>query len=500
MNHPNDLTDTVTAIDRAIDPLSANPGGCRKCGAPLVNSPSANFCSEPCQTDWLSGPAEELPTDSGQAPDTDRPEVRPVPPLESWLGPAPPGVVVREGAEVLDEVAGFLSRFTVFPDEHCVPTVALWMAHTHAVDAFYITPRLVLDSAEPGSGKTRVLEVAALLTASPEMTISASPAALFRLVAAGPITILFDEVDAIFNATGGTNEDLRALLNAGYKRGATVARCVGDAKAMKVQRFPVFAPAALAGIAGNMPDTITTRAVTVHMRRRRVDQTVEPFRLRTVEPQAAPLREQLAAWMASILDRVGGVAPTIPDGVTDRAAEVWEPLLAVADAAGGHWPATARAACTHFVLRNGSEVRSIGVRLLADLRALYTRHGAERLPSALLQAELREMDESGWADLDGRPLDARRMAKELGRYGVRVTTYKQNGQAFKGYTVHPTDKPPQLGLADAWSRYLPADTHPTQLGNCGNFGNRAGQTVTHLRPVTDPSVTTTPTIDLREAE
>ena len=108
------------------------------------------------------------------------------------------------------------------------------------------------------------------------MTISASPAALFRLVAAGPVTILFDEVDAIFNQNGGSNEDLRALLNAGYKRGATVARCVGDAKAMKVQRFPVFAPAALAGIAGNMPDTITTRAVTVHMRRRRSGPDTSP--------------------------------------------------------------------------------------------------------------------------------------------------------------------------------------------------------------------------------
>jgi hypothetical protein len=110
--------------------------------------------------------------------------------------------------------------------------LTLWYAHTHAAAHFYVTPRLILDSAEPGSGKTRVLEVAQFLVAAPEMTISATPAALFRMVSEGPITILFDEVDAIFNAkTGGNNEDLRALLNAGYKRTATIARCVGDAKA-----------------------------------------------------------------------------------------------------------------------------------------------------------------------------------------------------------------------------------------------------------------------------
>jgi hypothetical protein len=463
--------DTLTAIDHVIHtdtedtPVTGGAGGgCVKCGDPLGDSPSEEFCSEACQTWWLSGRTDPDTGDQGRAPDTDLPETAPHVAL-SWLGPAPVGAIACEGHQVLDEVAAFLSRFSVFPDEHCVPTVALWLAHTHAVDSFYITPRLVLDSAEPGSGKTRVLEVAAQLVASPEMTISASPAALFRMVAAGPITILFDEVDAIFNQNGGSNEDLRALLNSGYKRGATVARCVGDAKAMKVQRFPVFAPAALAGIAGAMPDTITTRAVTIHMRRRRVDQTVEQFRLRTVETQAEPLREHLRTWMTSLAGRLGGVEPAIPDGVTDRAAEVWEPLLAIADEAGGHWPVTARAACTHFVLDNGSEVRSVGVRLLADLRTLYTHHHTDRLPTTVLLNELREMDESGWTDLDGRALDARRMAKELSRYGVRVIPFKHAGQTIKGYTTHPTQRPPQLGLTDAWSRYLPTTTQPTPTGN-----------------------------------
>ncbi len=493
-------------VDNAIG-APAGADGCCKCGGQLDGSVSPDFCSEECQSDWLAVRVTEPPTDGGAGPDEAIAETSPARPL-GWLGPVPPGAYQRQGYEVLDDVAAFVARFTVFPDQHCVPTVVLWLAHTHAIDAFYITPRLVLDSAEPGSGKTRVLEVAALLVAAPEMTISASPAALFRLVAAGPITILFDEVDAIFSQNGGSNEDLRALLNAGYKRGATVARCVGDAKAMKVARFPVFAPVALAGIAGAMPDTITTRAVTIHMRRRRTDQTVEEFKLRRVEPAATPLREELAGWMASISDRVGGVEPEIPDGVTDRSAEVWEPLLAVADAAGGHWPATARAACTHFVLDTASEVRSVGVRLLADLRTIYSRHNTDRLPTAVLLAELREIDDGAWSDLDGKPLDARRLAGELKRYGVRVVPFKHAGQTVKGYTVHPTEKPsPQLGLTDAWSRYLLASadtatdavTDPVQIGNCGNHGNRAGQTVTDESPVTDPSVTAPVTTLTEEA-
>jgi hypothetical protein len=175
----------------------------------------------------------------------------------------------------------------------------------------------------------------------------------------------------------------------------------------------------------------------------------------------------------------------MPDGVTDRSAEVWEPLLALADAAGDHWPDTARAACTHFVLNGGPQVRSHGVHLLADLRDIYGRHGADRLPTTLLLGELRELDESPWCDLDGRMLDARRMAKELSRYGVRVVPFKHDGTTVKGYTTYATDR--QVGLADAWSRYLPAE-----IGNAGNCGNPAAQPVTDATPVTEPPVTAAP--------
>jgi hypothetical protein len=269
----------------------------------------------------------------------------------------------------------------------------------------------------------------------------------------GPITILFDEVDAIFNPkNGGNNEDLRGLLNAGYKRSATIARCVGDAKNMKVERFAVYAPAALAGIAGAMPTTITTRAITIHMRRRRTDEPVEPFRERQVASQAQPLHEQLAAWIDSVGTRLGDAQPDMPDGVTDRPAEIWEPLLAIADIAGGHWPRTARTACQHFVLDPGPQMTSIGVRLLADLRDLFTSAGTDRMTTADILTALSELEESPWADLHGKPLDSRRLSKELARYGVKPKNLRlPAGGVIKGYRADGED-----GLADVWSRYLQA--------------------------------------------
>ena len=125
------------------------------------------------------------------------------------------------GAAVLEDVKTFISRFCSFPDSNALVAVALWTAHAHMVEHFHTTPRLALLSPEPGSGKTRVLEVLALLVPHSMFCLSASPAAIFRTLANNRITLLVDECDAIFQRRGKDdgNEDLRALLNAGYKRG-----------------------------------------------------------------------------------------------------------------------------------------------------------------------------------------------------------------------------------------------------------------------------------------
>ncbi len=466
---------TTTAIATAIGETP-----CQHCGAAPGSSASGDFCGEDCQQAWHAARASRPAPTGGTAPDESLPESAPLRPLH-WLGPPPPGAITRAGHEVLDDVAAFIARFSVFPSEHCAPTLALWYAHTHATDQFYVTPRLVLDSAEPGSGKTRVLEVAQYLVRAPEMTISATPAALFRLVSMGPITILFDEVDAIFNPrNGGNHEDLRGLLNAGYKRSATIARCVGDTKNMKVERFPVYAPAALAGIAGNMPTTITTRAITIHMRRRRPDEPAEPFRERRVARQAQPLRDHLTHWIDTTTTQLGDAVPPMPPGVTDRAAEIWEPLLAIADTAGGHWPTTARNACQHFV-HDTTPHTSLGIRLLADLRELFTRHNTDRLPTTTILTGLRELDEAPWGDLDGKPLDARRLARELHRYGARPHDLRMTNGVVKGYrTASPA------GLADGWARYLPPP-HTTATSATPQLSPVAAP-----RPVADTSATDQP--------
>ncbi len=359
-----------------------------------------------------------------------------------------------DGAAVLDAVDAHHRRFNVFPSEHVFTAVSLWNAHTHLLDAFESTPRIAFLSPEPGSGKTRALEIIQTLVPRPMITTDVSPAALFRSVSdteARPV-VLLDEIDTVFGPRASGNEDLRGLINAGHRRSGVVYRCVGDGSSQVVQPFPVYAALATAGL-GDLPDTILTRSVVVRMRRRAPNETVEPFRERIHVAEGHTLRDRLAEWADTVRDQIAGAWPEMPEGITDRPADVWEPLIAVADAAGGDWPARARAACVALVTAASTgDKASTGIRLLADLRDAFG--DAERLLSADLVDRLTALDDAPWADLDGKPLTPRTLARMLSDYvtadnqPIRSRNIKTGPRTVsKGYYA--------ADLADAWLRYCP---------------------------------------------
>jgi hypothetical protein len=85
-------------------------------------------------------------------------------------------------AGLLDRVHGFLGRFVAYPSEHAHVAHTLWVAHTHLMDAWDSTPRIAFLSPEPGSGKTRALELSELLVPRPVEAVNTTPAYLFRKV------------------------------------------------------------------------------------------------------------------------------------------------------------------------------------------------------------------------------------------------------------------------------------------------------------------------------
>jgi Protein of unknown function (DUF3631)/Domain of unknown function (DUF3854) len=374
-----------------------------------------------------------------------------IPPAAQPAAPAGP----VDGAALLADVEAFVRRFVAFPSEAAVVAVTLFAAHTHAAGAAESTPRLALLSPEPGSGKTRTLEVLDVLAARPMHALNASVAAIFRSIEKSRPTLLIDECDAIFTKRGkdDTNEDLRALLNAGHRKSATIPRCVGPA--YEVHEFPVYAPVALAGL-GDLPATLMSRAVVIRMKRRAPREVIEPFRERAARKDGGPLALRLAAWAEQAGPGLSGAAPDMPEGVTDRPADVWEPLLAVADAAGGDWPKRAREACTELVGAAEDGQASLGVRLLTDMWAIFGIYEAgqpvristeEQLFTAVILDRLRGLDESPWDDLRGKALDPRGLATRLRGYEVTSGNIRMGERVAKGYRA--TD------LRDAWARYVP---------------------------------------------
>jgi len=379
------------------------------------------------------------------------------------------------GSELLTQVSKFLGRFVAYPSEHARIAHALWIAHTHMMDSWESTPRLAFLSPEPASGKTRALEVSELLVPRPVEAINATPAYLFRKVSdpGGLPTILFDEIDTIFGPKAKDNEEIRGVLNAGHRRGAKAGRCVMRGKTVETEELPAYCPVAIAGL-GNLPDTILSRSIVVRMRRRAPTETVEQYRRRIHAPEGHRLRDGLADWCKSVAPGLADVYPDMPPGIEDRAADVWEALLAVADAAGGDWPARARAAAVALVAQARESTPSLGVRLLVDLRQVFGDR--EQCRTEEIIAALCAIEESPWGDVHGRPIESRLLANMLRPFNVHSKVVRIGAGTARGYT--------RADLHDPWTRYLPAASAASVTGVTSATVEPDATDVTH---VTDPA-------------
>lgn len=360
-----------------------------------------------------------------------------------------------DGAALLRDVAAFLRRFVAHPSEAALVAHVLWIAHTHAMDAWESTPRIAFLSPEPGSGKTRALEITELLVPRPVVAVNVTPAYLFRKVAdeAGRPTVLFDEIDTVFGPKARDNEEIRGLLNAGHRRGAVAGRCVIRGKIVETEELPAFCAVAMAGL-GDLPDTILTRSVIVRMRRRASGEHVEPYRRRLFEKEGEILRERLAAWAYVHEDVLSAAWPEMPEGVHDRDADVWEPLVAVADAAGGEWPRRARVSGVSLVSLSKESTPSLGIRLLQDLHTVFD--SGDVLSTKTILELLLSLPESPWSDIKGKPLNDSGLARRLGGYGVKSKQVRIGGWTGKGYS--------RTDLHDAWDRYLTPSHQGAETG------------------------------------
>jgi Protein of unknown function (DUF3631) len=373
----------------------------------------------------------------------------------------------------LEDVVRFIRRFVVLSDQEA-DALALWCAHTHALDAAEATPYMTVTSPEKQSGKTRLLEVLELLVREPLMTMNISDAALFRIVNDKQSTLLMDEVDAIFKARD--REELRGMLNAGHRRGARAVR-MGGANNRTAEWFSVFCPKVFAGIGDCLPDTIVSRSIPVRLQRRLPDEPIARFRRREVAPEGEELRDRLIDWLEPQLHDLAQARPELPEALDDRAQDVWEPLLAIADLAGGDWPIRALRSAARL---SGPEARadeegSKTAILLRDIKIVFENGAGDRIRTSELIEQLSAIEESPWGDWYGKPISVHGLAKLLHPYRIKTLSIWVEGENARGYKREQFEdawlrvvsgRSGRSGRSDSPSQNEPtAPTTPTTLGS-----------------------------------
>jgi hypothetical protein len=120
-----------------------------------------------------------------------------------------------------------------------------------------------------------------------------------------------------------------------------------------------------------VPDTVEDRSIRIAIQRQARGEKREKVRTRNLKALAAPLRRKLRRWTDDNKAALSTPPVNVPEELDDRSADSWEPLLAIADLAGGDWPPAARTLAVRFSAdRAEEEGDAPGVLLLLDLSAL----------------------------------------------------------------------------------------------------------------------------------
>jgi putative DNA primase/helicase len=366
-----------------------------------------------------------------------------------WCEDVQPWEQPVDGTLLLNELAGILRRFVVLP-KWAPEALALWVVHTYAYDLREVSTYVGVESPEKRCGKTTLLSVLSEMVNRPVVAANISSPAFFRVIEEARPTLVIDEADTWLQG----NDELKGILNSGYTRKtAFVVRVaqwgrsgepgveMRDRGRMGLVRYSCWCPKVMAAI-GRLPDTLADRCILIRMQRKGGREACE--RLRSLAVLA--LRRQCARFVRDNARGIAEARPELPAGLNDRAGDIWEPLLALADLAGGDWPGWARAAALELTALS-QETNPIG-SLLLDMFIVFQLAKAEKVSSRYLVGELNIFEDRPWGELRrGRVITEHWLARQLRPYGVRPKTIWMGEGTAKGYVLEE--------MLDAFRRYVP---------------------------------------------
>jgi hypothetical protein len=355
-----------------------------------------------------------------------------------------------DGFLLITDLVRLLARYVVLPPS-AAETLALWVIHTYAFHLRHISTYIGVESPEKRCGKTTLLTILSELVNRPIVASNISPPALFRVIEETRPTLLIDEADTLLQG----NDELRGILNAGYTQRtgyvvrvaptppvAPKLRAKADAPSALL-RFSCWCPKIIAAI-GRLPDTLADRCIVIRMQRKTPKEQCE--RLRLLAGEAESIRRQCARFVADHAADIASARPDIPPALNDRAADIWEPLFAIADLAGGDWPQFARQAATN--LTASAQDQNPISSLLLDIAVVFTVTQTDRLFTRNLLIALNALTDRAWKELNkGKPINDLWLSRQLRPYGIRPRSFWIGGSQGRGYLKDD--------FHDVFRRYVP---------------------------------------------
>lgn len=354
-----------------------------------------------------------------------------------------------DGRKLLDQIHTYLRRFMI-ASRNAFIAITLWIVFTHLIDNLevVVSPRLKVTSPEKRCGKTRLFELISPLVFRPLSASNITAAVVYRACDIAPLTLLLDEADTYAN----NNNELRGILNSGYTRsGAHAIRNISpDGHNWAAKTFSTWGAAAVASI-GKQPDTWTDRSIAIRLRRRLKTEKIERLLQRdkqTLE-EIKMLAQKIRRWIADNENAIVNTRCEPLSELTDRGWNNWEMLFAIAEVAGGEWPARAREA-TLALSAEPDDADSLKIKLLSDVRVIFDESDAKIFSSLDLCRRLIALEGRPWAEpWHGSTLTQNRLATLLKPFNIFPTTVWPQGRSApscRGYK--------RRDFLDSFKRYL----------------------------------------------
>jgi len=390
--------------------------------------------------------------------------------LEPWPEPV-------NGAELLDEIRGWISGY-VFAPEESINSIALWSVATWFVEFTYFAPLLTLLSPTIQSGKTLIIDLLEWICRETVRTsgVGITPAVIFRLNEKRQPTFLIDEAEKLSGPTADMG--IIGLLNEGYRRGGKVQRCGDKSTNFEVEEFDAFGFRLLASTK-KLWGSIIDRSIIVRISRKPRSQTMRRFVGRKVKAEGGVLAQKILRFAQDNSKEFEALQITTPrpQWLADRACDNWSPLFTVAELAGGDW--SEKTVNSAKLLCASAEENDRAEQLIHDTYRIFKDEGwPEVIKSGDLAAALNKIESSPWSEYGrGKGLTPTKIATMFRTFEIRPDQRRDSGgKVIRGYW--------QNDLEDTFKGYIPPSELVQVVQPNKDGGSSDSQSGTEKEPCT----------------